>query len=355
MVRASAPTGVPTLRRIAPPGWHARFCGVALALVSGCGSSVDLDPLPSDASAAAGTGAGSSAGASGSSAGGSGSSAGGSGTSTASTGSATGPGSGGAGGEEPCAAVPEICNGRDDDCNGSIDDGDPGGGAPCDSGVPGACAAGTTSCAEGALACLPDAVPAPEKCDGIDNDCDAETDEDAGCTRRVFVSSQVFTGDLGGLAGADAKCQSLADAVGLGGIYKAWLSDVTADAATRLSHVGAPYVLVDGVTVVAAGWSQLVGVGPQHAIDMTELGGPPPVGSAQCDPMWPLPTVWTDTQPAGALFQASETCNSWSGGTGPSAWGIATYTGELWTLYCNGGGVPELSCMNTAALYCFEQ
>lgn len=42
--------------------------------------------------------------------------------------------------------------------------------------------------------------------------------------KRVFITSQTFTGNLGGLEGADAKCQNAADNAALGGEWKAWLS-----------------------------------------------------------------------------------------------------------------------------------
>lgn len=48
---------------------------------------------------------------------------------------------------------PETCNGQDDNCNGLVDDGNPGGGQPCNTGLPGACAAGTTNCISGAIVC----------------------------------------------------------------------------------------------------------------------------------------------------------------------------------------------------------
>lgn len=42
-------------------------------------------------------------------------------------------------------------------------------------------------------------------------------------TTRVFVTSTTNTADLGGLAGADATCNSLDSAAGLGGNWVAWL------------------------------------------------------------------------------------------------------------------------------------
>ena len=74
----------------------------------------------------------------------------------------------------------ETCDGVDDDCDGAIDEVD-GAGAPCEIGE-GACRAqGVMACTPGGLAC--DAVegaPAGEVCNGLDDDCDGITDEVAG-------------------------------------------------------------------------------------------------------------------------------------------------------------------------------
>ncbi|MCB1058064.1 MAG: hypothetical protein KDD11_21405, partial [Acidobacteria bacterium] len=58
----------------------------------------------------------------------------------------------------------------------------------------------------------------------------------------VFVTSVGHDGNFGGLAGADAFCQSLADAVSLGGTFKAWLSDSTTSPADRFAHRSESYV-----------------------------------------------------------------------------------------------------------------
>jgi hypothetical protein len=71
----------------------------------------------------------------------------------------------------------EICDGLDNDCNGSADDGDPGGGLPCDTGLPGTCAAGITACSGGQVTCVQTVFPAAETCDGLDNDCNGQVDD----------------------------------------------------------------------------------------------------------------------------------------------------------------------------------
>jgi hypothetical protein len=50
----------------------------------------------------------------------------------------------------------EVCNFADDNCSGTTDEGDPGGGAQCATGLPGACSTGTYHCLAGAVTCVQD-------------------------------------------------------------------------------------------------------------------------------------------------------------------------------------------------------
>jgi hypothetical protein len=171
--------------------------------------------------------------------------------------------------------------------------------------------------------------------------------------RMVFVSSALYDGNLGGLSGADAKCQALATNAGLAGTYKAWLSDSASPAVNRFTHSTVPYVLVDHTTV-ANDYFTLTGGGPLlHAIDLTETGQAAPVGTCQCSSQGSIPTVWTYTNADGTQF-GSGNCSDWTSSSGarPLVGEANTALSPWWTNYC---GSYYHTCSDTAALYCFQQ
>ena len=79
--------------------------------------------------------------------------------------------------EQTVSPAAETCDNVDNDCNGLIDDGNPGGGGNCNTGMPGACAAGTASCTGGAIVCNQNQMSTTETCNGIDDDCDGTPDD----------------------------------------------------------------------------------------------------------------------------------------------------------------------------------
>lgn len=90
---------------------------------------------------------------------------------------------------------PEECNGLDDDCDGDVDEDDPGGGVLCSTGMMGECGAGVLACEEGALVCVALAGAMSEECNGLDDDCDGAVDEELGTTRCGVGACEVTTAD----------------------------------------------------------------------------------------------------------------------------------------------------------------
>ncbi len=173
--------------------------------------------------------------------------------------------------------------------------------------------------------------------------------------KKVFVSSVVFTGNLGGLAGADAKCAALALAASppLSGTYKAWVADSGGSPATRFTHSTGPYVLVNG-TVVADSWTSLTSGVLAHAINRTQNNGAAPTASASLCGSNQL--VWSNVQSNGTVSGTISDCTQWTNGTAgnnSAEFGNSSKLTGQWTSYCPVGGTGI--CNIAAPIYCFEQ
>ena len=158
-------------------------------------------------------------------------------------------------------------------------------------------------------------------------------------TKRVFLSSSPFPATFGGVSGADAFCQTLADNAALGGTYRAWLSDGSQSPANRFTRSTAGYVLVDGTTSIASDWSDLTDGTIAASIVLSEAGGTP--GGV---------AVWTATNAAGQ--SAGTSCLGWTSGNpfDTALVGIATSAEPAWWTQNE-----TRACDDLAHLYCFEQ
>lgn len=153
---------------------------------------------------------------------------------------------------------------------------------------------------------------------------------DAG-RKRVFATQTTYTGNLGGVDGGDARCTSAAHLAGLGGDWRAWLSDDQVQAPARLSSAG-PWVLVGSGAEVFANRTQLAG-DPSVVINRDEFGTEADV------------KAWTGTSAGGT--GSGDNCGGWTVSSGSS--GTYGDTQGRWT----DQGLAN--CANPASLYCFEE
>ncbi|MFA4941221.1 MAG: DUF1554 domain-containing protein [Patescibacteria group bacterium] len=179
-------------------------------------------------------------------------------------------------------------------------------------------------------------------------------------TKRVFVTSTTYNGNLGGVSGADEKCQARADAASLGGTWKAIISGDSITARSRIGYnwlflvntLGEPVA----VNLVATGtvsslepWVPRDGTNYlYYSIQYNEFG----VAKTGC--------VWTGSTANGLLNTADDQCsnppNSGPDWTYNSAGyngteGRSNYTDSQWIKETIGCG----NCSGSNSLYCIEQ
>ncbi len=164
--------------------------------------------------------------------------------------------------------------------------------------------------------------------------------------RRIFVTSAVFSGDLGGRAGADEKCQAAAAVAAVPGTFRAWLSTDDASPETLFVLSEVPYVRLDGVQV-AADWEDLVDGSLGAPINVSELGGPPAAGTHACVPGDAL-VAWTSTTHGGKPLMPGA-CENWTSTNGEANVGRVGTVDLAWSAYC------PTPCSGQSALYCVQQ
>lgn len=204
--------------------------------------------------------------------------------------------------------------------------------------------------------------PNVEICDrGPLNGTGMTTDEFAPCSsscgffgRTLFITSKVWTGDLGGVSGGDLKCQAAAKAAGLANPtgYRAWLSDDFQSPVLRLKEWDSPVpVILVGGLLVADNLDDLVVHGPRTGISRTEFGD---VVVARF--------VETNTSGFGEKFSITDHCLGWTSASDQYATrrGINALPVEegpeweawrderLWTSY------NSWTCDKLAHLYCID-
>jgi len=186
----------------------------------------------------------------------------------------------------------------------------------------------------------------PAECKTTGNSCTLTPGTDGAVAKvrtlaanYAFVSSTKFTGNLGGVAGADAKCAGLAKNEGLPGTYVAWVSDGTVAAKDRPGLAAARgFVRVDGKPFADA----VTGPGPDLLEGQIFL----PIGLDEKGVAFDKTAfVYTGTTPSGTA--SASTCASWTSAAGETGTAGSALAGSVgWT------SLTVETCSKNGHLYC---
>jgi hypothetical protein len=173
------------------------------------------------------------------------------------------------------------------------------------------------------------------------NNCSSTGGETTG--KKVFITSDSWQGNLGGWSGANSKCQAEANAAGLSGTYKAWISDNGTDhspSASLWTHYSGQYIDVKG-NKIADNWNDLTDNTLDNRIQYSASGSNLETSKY----------VWTGSNANGTPNGAGSYCTDWtsssSGAKGSQGWNGGTSWG--WSDY------SKVKCNLYKHLYCFEQ
>jgi hypothetical protein len=195
-------------------------------------------------------------------------------------------------------------------------------------------------------------MPPPSEA-GTDTATPSDTAGDTGENpHSFFVSSTgsgTMGGNLGGLAGADAKCVALAAAAGAGG--RGWKAFLSAE---------------PGAITPAVNARDRIGAGPWRnrrgqviAASVAALFATPPAANLMIDENGnAVPNDWhevlTGSQADGTVY-VGRTCNSWTTTTGQAQSGIATdVPSQRFSSHASGCTQAALEAFgNQGRIYCF--
>ena len=162
--------------------------------------------------------------------------------------------------------------------------------------------------------------------------------------KTVFITKESFKSNLGGLTGADVKCQAEADdpaSIVPSGTYLAWLSDGTDSPDTRFTKSSHPYILPNGKKI-AEDYTDLTDGSILHTINIDSTGQS--LGWQQ---------FWSSTNSDGTTAQNFLTCEGWTW-TDTSTYshamlGHTAKKSTLWSQY------TREKCRPSYRLACFQQ
>ena len=189
----------------------------------------------------------------------------------------------------------------------------------------------------------PQGEPGADGVDGTDGADGADGVGVGSSPNTAFVTSETFDGNLGGIAGADAKCQDAADMAELGGTWKAWIAnfndDLSSPSATySFSALG--YETFDGRFMGGRGFDPFP-ASLLSALDIDENGQ---AVAAEV-------RAWTGVSSNGLASTLTLNCLDWTSNTLGDIGTVGLVAGSFgdWTDAGNSG------CSVPIRLYCFEQ
>jgi hypothetical protein len=169
-----------------------------------------------------------------------------------------------------------------------------------------------------------------------------------GCFKIVFTAlNEAHTGNLGGVAGADALCMKQAAEAGFSGTFRAFLSSSTQDAKNLVTGTAAtsvPVITANGVQLFAA-WNKMFNLlfpawfVPIYTFDGTKVG----------NTNWDGGNGWTGTLKSG-LLNAGKTCDDWTSNSATAVGCVADIESGLWPTDWSGG----MSCDSSVAVMCVQ-
>lgn len=150
----------------------------------------------------------------------------------------------------------------------------------------------------------------------------------------AFLTTDTYSGNLGGTSGADAKCKDAAINAGLAGSYKAWIATSTESAD---AHIGTAsgWVRTDG-KIFARSKADFVAGRHHYPLRVSETGVD----------LLTARTAWTGALMTGAA--TANTCSNWTSiATGTSGTAGEPHTGgTMWSSFSTSG------CTGLKSLYC---
>jgi hypothetical protein len=216
--------------------------------------------------------------------------------------------------------------------------------------VVGTCEPGTelTACGAAGRAC--ETCGAAEAC--VRGFCRGPDEPAPMGARLVFASSETFTGNLGGLSGADARCAALAADAGLPGEFLAFLStmsDAGVLAAPDRFSGADPWILrgrdARGKLLVPFANAEALRGPPRSPIDQDEHGRVLFLGDKR--------QVWTGTLLDGGVDapmpDRDTTCGDWTTERTTGLYGIIDVPTDKWS------GLGAIACASDNRLYCFQR